>query len=265
MANVRDDLNLLYKKLGRIDFIINILFYSNLSLSILYVILNNVFSNSVQGGYFYIISCLQFITAVLCFLLSVYSDYNVLYVAECERRKLAIQNGFSIQLSQYDTKGYYNNNFNPSIIKYSTNIFESVFFTRNICEKMDNRMLFKTLSCIVLILILYFLRDRWGLHLVVAQAIFSTTIAMSIWAFWLYKIRICAVFDKFYENFITIGINDDKQLNMLLYLSCEYEAIKAHYKVRLSTSIYNKYNAILTEEWDKMLSNISVNDRFVTK
>ena len=40
----------------------------------------------------------------------------------------------------------------------------------------------------------------------------------------------------------------------------EYEAVKAHYKVRLDSKVFNKCNTELSQKWQDMLSHRSSND-----
>lgn len=40
----------------------------------------------------------------------------------------------------------------------------------------------------------------------------------------------------------------------------EYESIKAHYKVRLSSKIYHQMNESLSEEWSEIERNIKFNN-----
>lgn len=43
---------------------------------------------------------------------------------------------------------------------------------------------------------------------------------------------------------------------MLSYV-VEYEAVKAHYKIRLDSTLFNKYNPELSKKWEAIETKIS--------
>ena len=57
-------------------------------------------------------------------------------------------------------------------------------------------------------------------------------------------------------QFVTIGIGASNQIPILLSIAVEYEAIKAHYKVRLSEKVFRKYHDALSHEWDNLSQQI---------
>lgn len=42
-----------------------------------------------------------------------------------------------------------------------------------------------------------------------------------------------------------------------MYYIVEYECVKAYFKVRLDSKIFNKYNLALTKEWDSLKQSIN--------
>lgn len=47
-------------------------------------------------------------------------------------------------------------------------------------------------------------------------------------------------------------------LNQLKFFCIEYESIKAHYRIRLSESIFKKLNPELSAEWDVLSEQIKI-------
>ena len=68
--------------------------------------------------------------------------------------------------------------------------------------------------------------------------------------------RVNKVYDDFYMQFVTIGIGASNQIPILLSIAVEYEAIKAHYKVRLSEKVFRKHHDALSHEWDSLCQQI---------
>lgn len=256
MCHVRDDVSRLYNKVKFFDTICRYLFWLNIVLSLLNVYFKNCSPNICGIDVKSILIVGQYITASLCVVLSMYSDFCPWYTAESERRKVAVQDGFCVPLSEYAVDNYYNNKFQPSIFKYSLNIFESVFFTKKISEEMCTGILVKGIIFLVMLLSICFLKDSWDIKLVIIQSIFSVNIFVSICAFYVYKKSVQNIFDRFMDVF-TMGKIDEKSIPVLLSLSIEYETLKAFYKVRLSSRIYKKYNKELTQKWNELRSKIT--------
>ena len=66
------------------------------------------------------------------------------------------------------------------------------------------------------------------------------------------------LYDEAYSTLVTIGVKDEKQMVWLLAYAVEYEAIKAHYKVRLDSTIFNTYNNELSQKWDAIQQKIVI-------
>lgn len=256
MYDIKDEVSRLYEKANFLDKICTCLFWLNIILSVLNVFFKYCSTNTCNIDIKHILIVGQYIIAPLCVALSMYSDFYPWYSAESERRKVAIQDGFSVPLSEYTVKNYYNNNLQPSVFKYSLNMFESVFFTKKLSEEMCAGMLIKCIVSLVMFLSIYFLKDSWDIKLLIIQSIFSVNILVSICTFYTYKGKVTNIFDRFMDVF-TMKKLDEDSIPILLNLSIEYEAIKAFYKVRLSSHIYKKYNKEITKKWNELRSKIT--------
>lgn len=246
----RDDVSTLYRPTNALNNLTSVLFYVNIIASVISLAVNE----DIKKYIFFI----QIIIAVISVCLSVADDYFYWYEAESARRKSSIENAFDIDLTNLVTEGYYNNNLAPSIIKYSLNSFESVFFSKNIAKKMMFNELLKSLGCIIIFVVACLEIDNKEFLLLITQTLFSAQFILGAIALIIYHVRLQKLYDEYYREFITHGITTNKQVYSLLACSVEYEAIKAHYKIRLSSKIYNKINPALTTTWNDISRKVIV-------
>lgn len=238
----RDDLNILFKRASIVEhvkqylFIINALF-ATFSLITLPVILRSIMVN------------LQIIITIGYVVFLVIGDYVFWYSASSTRRKANLDNAFSIDMTEYKTDGYYNNNCPPSITRYALNSFESIFFTKTIvCKSLVTNGV-KTFVVVMIFLITCLTRVDYEIILIITQTIFSSVFIIDFIVLLIFKFRVDVLYDSFYRDFITIGLHSEKQVIALLGNAIEYEAIKAHYRVHLSTKTFNRLNSELSEKW----------------
>lgn len=186
------------------------------------------------------------------------------YNAENERRKSSIQTAFEIRLSELETDGYYNNTVSPSMIKYSTNTFESNYFSKFIASKMLKCSVFKSILAVTVLISVGWLIADGSILLIISQTIFSAYIVEGTVYLVIYVNRLNVLYDKTYTLLVTTGIHTSKQIPILLSYCIEYECIKAHYKIRLDSRIFKKYNHELSKKWngiyDKIVIGLRQND-----
>lgn len=68
--------------------------------------------------------------------LEILDDNFFWYNAERVRRQTDIENGFEIDITEYETNEYYNNNLPNNITKFSVNAFESIMFSKATVGRM---------------------------------------------------------------------------------------------------------------------------------
>lgn len=246
----RDDINELYLPSQRLEQICKLIFWLNIILSIVSLFLT--------GFLFDVSSTLQIALAIAFVAISLIDDGLCWYNAECERRKNNIQTAFGIRFSEMETDGYYNNTFSPSIIKYAVNTFESNFFSKFIASKMLFKSAIKSLFSIIALISVGWIIVNGSILLIITQAIFSAYIIEDSVLLAIYTIRMNKLYDAIYSMFVTSGIYRKQQIPILLLYCVEYECIKAHYKVRLDSKIFTKYNNTLSEKWNAIESKINV-------
>lgn len=244
----RDDIARDYEASSRLESACAALFVLSASLSV---------ADIVTSSSVWFVSILAAISFMSYVIIEVVDDVHFWYKAESERRENAIETAFDIDLSSAITKGYYNNEAESGILCYILNIYESAFFSRSIARAMFPR---RILLCAVVIglLVAVFALGLSAYYVTATQAVFSTYFVIGTVNFIVYSCRIGRVDEKFYAAFVTRQFDgESEQAAPLLANAIEYEAIKAHYKVRLSSKIFERENLRLSGEWEDLKRRMS--------
>ena len=246
----RDDINVLYVPSQKLEVFCKIIFWINCILTVVNMCLSGLLLK--------ISTVLQIALAITFFAVSLIGDGLYWYNAESERRKNSLQTAFGIRFSELETDGYYNNEISPSILKYAVNTFESNYFSKFIASKMLLRSAIKSLIAVIVLISVGWVIEDGSILLVMSQAIFSAYIVEDTVLLAIYAARLNKLYDNAYSMLITSGIQKYQQMPILLLYCVEYESIKAHYKVRLDSKLFNKYNRELSEKWKNIVSKIQV-------
>lgn len=247
----RDDVNDLYKWPNKIEDVMTVLFWINIIGSIVVCIVkNDVIIN--------ILIVAQIIVSILYVVLSILDDNFFWYNAEKVRRQAAIENGFGIDITEYKTEGYYNNTIHNSIMKFSVNAFESIMFSKTTAERMMLKEGIRTLIAFIAFIGACLVYRDYGIILIISQTVFSAYFIEEFVRLCVYKSKLEKLYDSFYKQLITIGIKNEKQRSLLLAYAIEYEAIKAHYKIRLSEKEFWKHNEETSLKWEKISRELKI-------
>lgn len=243
----RDDVKKLYKIPNNLGFIEHVLFFIDMIAAIITLSSNqNVMEIAIV---------VQIVAAVFYFVISVIDDGYFWYEAEKARRKNSIENGLGTRLSEFETEEYYNNQSKESLEKYALNVLESNLFSKEIAGKMIFSNCIKSaIAVAILIVACRFMNDSEFL-LIIAQTAFSSYILHGTAMLVLYKLRMDNLYREGYALLITPGIKGKKKNACLLAYAVEYEAIKAHYKIRLNEKLFIKCNEELNDQWKQILKH----------
>ena len=242
----RDDVAELYKLSGMLENIEKILFGVDIVVALVSLIPNQTISS--------IAMTIQIVVALLYFISNTVDDGCFWYEAEKQRRKNGIQNGLGARLSEYETEEYYNNNLPPSIEKYGLNIMESNLYSKTISGKMMVKSgICAIIAVVALIVACIFMKDE-NVLLIIAQTTFSSYVLVDFAMLILYKMRMEALYNDAY-NILILGNQTRNHQAWLISYIVEYEAIKAHYKVRLDEKIFKKINNELSLKWQNIISH----------
>ncbi len=244
----RDDVSNLYRIPNILDKIEKILF----SIDVIFAIVAFFVNSTIVS----VAIIIQIISAIFFFLISVIDDGYFWYEAEKARRKNAIENGLETRLSELETEEYYNNPNEASIEKYMLNLLESNMFSKEIAGKMMPLSFIKSAIAIAVLVVSWrFLPDSDFL-IIIAQTAFSSYVLVDTVQLVFYKLRMDDLYRDGYSVMIAPrNIEKGKEATLLAY-AVEYEAIKAHYKIRLDGKIFKKNNDKLGEQWKQILSHM---------
>ena len=237
----RDDVMGLYRPSEILEKIEKVFFCLDIVVALVALISNETISS--------IAIVVQIVVALLYFVSNTIDDGCFWYEAEKQRRKNGIQNGLGMRLSEYDTEEYYNNNLPHSLEKYGMNILESNYFSKIIAGKMLLKVGAYALGAVVALVIACRFVSDGNVLLLIAQTTFSSFVMLL-----LYKIRLEALYIEAYNVFILGSRTHINQAWIISYV-VEYEAIKAHYKIRLDQKIFNKMNGELSAKWQDIVSH----------
>ena len=165
MSNERiDEIQELYDRCDSVSKAVNVLFFINVILS--FILLFDFLYRDVLVLISLIISILYvFITNI--------NEMHFCNIAENERRKSLLKESFNVNTTLRKTNKYYNNKVEPSFIKLGLNCYESVFFTRNVVDKMIPINIVKITVLGIIYTILMIKAENIDLLLVITQTIFQ--------------------------------------------------------------------------------------------
>lgn len=252
----KDDVNKLYDIVILCKKIINFTFYLNIILSFVLIYFN-----------YHTILVLQLITISINILVSFLLDFIFFPKAEEERLRTNIKNAFGVDITEYNTEGYYNNRQQHSIHKVILNTFENIFFTKNIVNKMLSRDWIKPFISVVLLTVAFvFFRER-SIILIVFQSIFSSNYLIGYIKLWIFKVKLNVLFSNFRTKLISEdrkgGVNSltKEELVILITDSVEYEMLKSSFKIMPSSRVFHENNEKWSNEWDKIAKTIVVSKK----
>ena len=117
--------------------------------------------------------------------------------------------------------------------------------------------LVKSLLAIIVLISVSWIIANGNILLIIAQAVFSAYIVEDTVYLTIYVNRLNALYDSIYTALITTGVHSSQKMPILLSFCTEYECIKAHYKIRLDSKIFIKYNHELSEKWYSISTHIT--------
>jgi hypothetical protein len=177
--------------------------------------------------------------------------------AEDKRREEFLSNALNVNLTHERTIGYYNNCETDPTRKVGLNILENTHFTKAIALEMVKRARLVSGSYFAIWLVLLLNRDTdLGLISAAAQAVFGEQI-ISRWLRleWL-RIRSEKIFRELHRAFLSNPAPHILGAQILEAFST-YEATKSGASIVLSTSIFDRLNPSLTQEWEDIKASLT--------
>lgn len=238
--------NDLYTWVKRIKNALKIIFYVNLVLLILNLIIN---CN--------LIIAIQMILSLILILGNFINDFFIFPRAEQRNLERNMEDSFSISFGDDSIEGYYDNNIPPSLQKFIANSFENIFYTKRILNYSFARICFKLIIYIIIfivsIILIISLNVNNGLKIFfsIIQILFSGQYILGVVKSILYKYQI----DTLYKTFLKEYKAESSRDYALLGYAIEYEVLKSSLKVMLDSKIYEEKKDDIEKDWaDEKLS-----------
>jgi hypothetical protein len=252
----KDDVNKLYKNVTLFKRIISGTFYLNIVFYLVSIYYND-----------YKILVLQIIIFLINILVTFISDYISFPISERERLRSNIKNALGVDITEYDTVGYYNNKQQHSIHKLILNTFENIFFTRKIINKMIvNDWKKPIISLILLTFVFVFPKER-SIILITIQSIFSSNYLIGYIKLFIFKNNLDELNSRFRSELLSEcrkeGVESltKEELVLLITDSVEYELLKSSFKVMPSSKVFHDNNEKWSSEWDQIADTIVISKK----
>ena len=140
--------------------------------------------------------------------------------------------------------------------KYAVNCMESAFFSKTIASKMLPKATIKALLSVTVMFFAIFWINDPSFLLVVVQAVLSFYFIEDLVRLIRYANLVKVVYETLFKSFITVGVSTKQQEVSAFSCALEYEAIKAHFKVRLDSKLFDKLNDTLSSKWAEICQGI---------
>lgn len=247
----RDDVNKLYYWPKKIDKLMEVFFWGNVSTAFLGCFL-------INDQMLKIVLLIQIFLSIGYVIASVIDDNFLWYRAEKIRRESSIENAFGLELLEEKTEEYYNNQFPKGINKYATNAFESILHSKTTLTLMFPTEVFKIIGAGIIFLITCLLYKEYSIVLIISQTVFSSYFLQQFVKFVVFKSHLEKLYELLYKELVTVGIKDEAQKVLLLNYVIEYESVKAHYKVKLCEKKFFKHNRETSARWREICDKIKI-------
>lgn len=221
----------------------------------LFFYLSITFSFILCFKYVEIVCIILIVLHLAYFIIGIVNNLFLFNNAENERRKTNLANAFNSNLTEKQTKNYYNNKESYSIKKFFVNSFESVFFTK---KNLDKGILNETIKIIIVLVlwltIILIIQDK-NMVLSITQTIFSSEILESYIKYLYYLSKTNRLYDDFYNNLVSQKYTEECN-PMLLNYCINYECLKSSTNIMLSEKIFKANNSSWSNEWDILKKKI---------
>lgn len=180
--------------------------------------------------------------------------------AEDKRRQELLSNSYNVVLTHEETVDYYNNDQTNPLKRLAASIMESAFFTREIVRMMLVGQRTKTVGYL-LIYVVAVLNRSTNLEVlaIAAQAVFSEEIiARWLRMEWL-RTRSEQVFDNLNRLFTgRQAFSRSTAQSQAIDLFSFYETTKSTAAILLSSRLFHKHNARLSDEWEQIRGRLGL-------
>lgn len=214
---------------------------------------NNQLYNTVANIIFIMVS-------ITYFIVSNWVGLFLLREAQDKRRDNFLSNALDVKLDDEHTELYYNNTQRKPLVRLGMNGFENTLFTWRVTAEMAKSERTKVIFYVLLFILITLIN---GINInfisIIAQTIFTTGLIVNLIKLEILRSNCKQLFHDFRQVFLTNGANYSPELAaILLQLVFKYETTVASMGVHTSDTIFNKINPKVTEEWENVKKNLSI-------
>ena len=138
-------------------------------------------------------------------------------------------------------------------------MYLKALFSPMSCRGNDSCCNAATGISIVVMIIAAFIVPDIGILSIILQAVFTASFIEDAVSLLRYHALVKETFDSLYKAFVTVGVERREQEITVFSEAVEYEAIKAHFKIRLNSKLFQKLNTELSTRWSEIESRIKYN------
>lgn len=251
-----DEVSIYYDNAKQLEVFIKVLFWLSVGFSVAMIFLDTFrieFQDRLRVTFMMVV--------ITYFIGNLFLTLYFIPLAERKRRKQLLSDAFGTPLTQEITAQYYNNKFEPGIIKLGANVMENALFSKEVAQKMLVHV--RSINSIYLLLWLFFVLAReTDLELVlwITQLVFSSAMIFRWISLEMLRYRHDQTYELLYNTYLARNEDSKKFIPTILDAYASYEAAKAAAAVVLSSKIFKKINPELTLKWNQIRSTLRMDD-----
>lgn len=179
--------------------------------------------------------------------------------AETKRRQDFLSYSLGTNLTHLQSSGYYNNNETDPIRRMGAAILENTHFTKGVALEMCKSERLQTAFYVILWLVMLLNRNSdLGWLAIAAQVLFSEQLVSRAMRIEWLRIKAEEIHNELLKIFGSAP-SDDALRAYVIEAFASYETTKANAGVVLSSKVFVKLNAPLSDEWAKIKKTSNIN------
>lgn len=250
----------LFALIDRIKMVITVIFWAIFAFSVFPALIKLIDINLNLDD---LINTLNIIAISAFFILEMIVEYILLPQADSKRRDDFIDNAFGSSFSPSPSVGYYDTNeVQIGLYKAACNLFENSLFTYSLAKaSMVRKIVMPAIVFITIMVFAYYGFKQVPFALSLLQTLFSATLLGDLAKHIILLTRLHSIQDAW----INLFQNPDLKSNTYKYQPTiyrywlQYEALHSRIPAGIPDKVFQKYNHLLTQEWDILKKRYNIN------
>jgi hypothetical protein len=243
-----------YNRVKTIGNLGTVLLYTSglISITVLFIDKNSFQNKEIFQNY---LNTLLAVFSVIYFFSNIVQSY-FFQNAEHHRKNDFTDNSFNTKLSEKNSTNYFSNdNIETGVLKLGVNCFENSFFTRNVSSKMLIKESTKSAIILCLFVLVAAVTDSEIFMTLLKMALPLTIIQKTVKLLILHQ-RVSKVFFDFKQIFT--NVNETMRPSLIINNVINYEKSLSWACVTLDSKVFDKMNAELSIEWERIKNEHSI-------